>query len=260
MLVDSHCHLDFPELHNKMEEILQRAQENDVKILQTICTKISKFKDILAIANTSQNIFCSVGIHPLNVKDEGIYEAEKIIKLTSNNKVIGIGETGLDYYYSEESKNLQQKSLDEHIKAAQETGLPLIIHTRNADDDTINILKSAYKNKEFTGVIHCFTASKRLAYECIDIGFYISASGIITFKNAQDIRNVFMEIPLQNILIETDAPFLAPVPKRGKSNEPAFVKYIAEFLANLRNISYDELSKNTTDNFLRLFNKVNLKI
>lgn len=259
MLVDSHCHLDFEVLHIQLEDVLNRAHNNDVKIIQTICTKISEFHNILSVAKSNESIFCSVGIHPLNVSEERFYTPEEIAKFVSEDKVIGIGETGLDYYHTQDNRIMQRKNFEAHIQAAQLSGVPLIIHTRDADNDIIDMIKSVYKEKEFQAVMHCFTASKKLAYQCLDLGFYISASGIITFKNAKDIRELFLELPIDRILIETDAPYLAPTPKRGQVNEPAFLSYTANFLANLRSITYDRLSEITTDNFFQLFSKAKLK-
>ena len=254
MLVDSHCHLDFEVLD--FSTTLDNAIKNDVAILQTICTKIKDFNTILEIAGRSERVLCSVGNHPLNLKEEGLVKAEEIIDFCSHPKVIGIGETGLDYHYDNSpDKKLQQQSFEEHIKASQETGLPLIVHARDADSDIISIMKSLYKQKNFKAVIHCFTGGKELAYGALDLGFYISASGIVTFKNAKEIQKIFSEIPLDRILIETDAPYLAPVPHRGKTNEPAFLKHTAKFLANLRQMTYDEIAKATTENFFRLFDK-----
>lgn len=258
MLIDSHCHLDFPILYDNLNLVLERAAEAKITCLQTICTRISEFDKVLNIAQMHNKIFCSVGVHPLNVYEQDVYSAQYIMKLSEHPKVIGIGETGLDYHYDKSQSNQlkQQESFINHINASQETGLPIIIHTRDADLDTVNIIKSEMKRKIFTGVIHCFTASSWLAQECLDMGLYISASGIITFKNALDIQYVFANLPLDRVLIETDSPFLAPVPLRGKSNEPSYLKHTAEFLSGLRKLDYEEVANATTLNFLRLFNKV----
>ena len=258
MLIDSHCHLDFDSLSNQIEQIIKRADENDVQIMQTICTTIKNFPTIKKIAQDYHNIFCSVGVHPLNIHEDKVYSPEDIKELCSYEKVIGIGETGLDYHYDNTNKEKQKTSFINHIKAAQKTGLPLIIHTRDAEKDTIDILKESLQLAPFTAVIHCFTGSKNLAEECLKMGFYISASGIITFKNATDIQETFKTIPLDKILIETDSPYLAPVPKRGKTNEPSFVKYTAYHLAKLLDVDFSEIEKQTTANFFRLFSKSDL--
>jgi len=255
IIVDSHCHLDFPELHLELKEKIQNANDAGVKYLQTICTKISEFEKVYKIANDHKNIFCSVGIHPNNVSSEKLYKAEEIIELAKRDKVIGIGETGLDYYYEDSPKDLQQESFLEHIKASQETGLPIIIHTRDADDDTLEILQRTQAEKSYPALIHCFTASKKFAEEVLKLGLYISVSGIVTFKNAESLRDALKVVPLERILVETDSPYLAPIPKRGKPNEPAYTKYTAEYLAEFLKIPYNELAEATTDNFFKLFSK-----
>ena len=255
MLVDSHCHLDFAELENDINNILSRALSNDITILQTICTKISDFYRVIKIAALSKNIYCSFGIHPLNVK-EGTLSASQIISLCGHSKIVGIGETGLDYYYDKQFIDLQKLSFIEHIKAAQQTGLPLIVHTRDAEEDTLNILQDMLKKASFKAVIHCFTGSKWFAQECLKLGFYISFAGIITFKNAKELQEVAKFVPLDRCLVETDSPYLAPVPYRGRRNEPSFVKEVAECLAMLKNTSFAEVSNTTTENFLRIFDKV----
>jgi TatD DNase family protein len=255
-LVDSHCHLDFPELAGNLEEVIKVAALNNVRYLQTISTKIKEFPIIRQIAEAYEPIFCSVGNHPLNLDSEGIITSRKIVKLCSHKKVTAIGETGLDYYYSKENFKVQQESFIEHIKAAQETGLPIIVHTREAEEDTIELLTAMYKKKHFTGVIHCFTASEQLARACLEIGLYISASGIVTFKNAKSIANSFVNVvPIERILIETDSPYLAPDPMRGKPNQPAYVVHTAKFMAKLKEIDYSEFCKKTTENYFELFKK-----
>lgn len=255
MLVDSHCHLDFEVLNRDLESVIQRAFDNNIGLMQTICTKISEFERIYNISHSNENVFCSIGNHPLNLVEEGVVKAEEILKYTGRDKLIGIGETGLDYYYSKDNEKVQKESFIEHIIAAQETSLPIIVHTRSAERDTVDILKKYMKIKEFSGVIHCFTASQWLANECIDMGFYISASGIVTFKNAKDIQQTFKEMAVEKILLETDAPYLAPVPMRGKDNEPAYLKYTAEFMAKLLDMDLNNFIDITTKNFFNLFNK-----
>lgn len=255
MLVDSHCHLNFPEFTNKLPDIVNRAMSENVKYMQTICTRISEFETILKIANDYQNIWCSVGVHPNNVDEAKLTDAQELINLSSNKKVIGIGETGLDYYYENSPKEKQRISFIEHIKAAQETQIPIIIHTRSADDDTIDILQEQYAIKPFKGLIHCFSTSAKLAYAAIELGLFISVSGIVTFKNAVLLQDIVKDLPLEKLLLETDSPYLAPSPHRGKTNEPGYTKHTAEFLANLKNTSYDIVAKTTTDNFFKLFSK-----
>ncbi len=263
-LVDSHCHLNFPEIQAIFPQILEKCRDNNIKVLQTICTKIEEFDNLLFITNQSTEyteIFCSIGVHPLNIKKEDkIIDRTEIIDHCSNAKVIGIGETGLDFYRIEDdiSINRQKMSFTQHIEASIETHLPLIIHSRNAENATLNILKQ-YANMQtssnITGVIHCFTGSKEFAYSALDLGFYISASGIITFKNAKDLQEIFKDIPLNRILIETDSPYLAPIPYRGKSNQPGYVIEIAKSLSYLKNIPLEEVVSTTTKNFLTLFSK-----
>lgn len=253
MIIDSHCHLTHKEIGDA-KEIVERAFAAGVGVIQTICTHLGEFDNLLNIVNSYPNVFCSVGVHPMHIEEKTVTPYD-IIELTKHEKVISIGETGLDYYYSMDTKKQQIDSFISHIKSSQETGLPLIIHTRDADKDMVDILQKYMVKKEFKAVIHCFTASKWLAMECIDMGFYISASGIITFKNAEDIRSTFMQIPVDKILIETDAPYLAPVPHRGKTNEPALLVHTLEFLSNMLGKEYAELSKQTTNNFYELFQK-----
>ena len=257
MLIDTHCHLDFEVLNNDLKGVLNRAKKSGIGIIQTISTRISEFEKVYNVANSRKNIFCSIGNHPLNLADEGLLKAKEILKYTNKAKVIGVGETGLDYHYCGDRyfKELQKESFIEHIKVAQESSLPIIVHTREADEDTVTILKQYMKKKKFTGVIHCFTASKWLGMECLNMGFYISASGVVTFKNAKEIQQTFKEIPLNRILIETDAPFLAPVPVRGKQNEPSYLKHIAEFMADLLGVGLKDFIDTTTNNFFNLFKK-----
>lgn len=254
ILVDSHCHLDFEELGNPAD-VIARAQAAGVTTLQTIGTRITKFPAIRAIAEQFEQVYCSVGIHPHNVEEEPEIDLAGLIELTHHPKVIGIGETGLDYYYEHSPRALQQKSFRTHIAAARETGLPIIIHTRNADDDTVAILQDEMAKGFFPGLIHCFTSSKALADACIELGLYISISGIITFKNAEELRQTIKTLPLERLLVETDSPFLAPLPHRGKTNEPAFVVHTAQFLAEFLGVSYEHLAQQTTDNFFTLFSK-----
>lgn len=255
VLVDSHCHLDMFVGHDSHDNIIKRAFESNVHYMQTICTKLEDFPKILAIAENYKNVFASVGIHPSEVRE--VISASELISLAKNNRVIGLGETGLDYYYNKDitQHKLQKQSFEEHIKASCENKLPIIVHTREAEDDTYDIIASYKKTYNFPGLIHCFTASERFARKILDIGFYISVAGIVTFKNADELRDIIKFTPLDRLLVETDSPYLAPVPKRGKINEPSYVKYVTEAIADLKGITFEKCAKQTTDNFFTLFNK-----
>ncbi len=258
MLVDSHCHLNFPDFKDNLDEVVSRAVAGDVAYMQTICTKLAEFPNILTIAKQYPNIWCSVGVHPNNVADEELVTAEKLVALANDPKVIGFGETGLDYHYEHSQREKQQLSFIEHIKASQSAGLPIIVHTRAADDDTIDILHQQMKNGKFIGLIHCFSTGAQLAHAAIEMGMYISISGIVTFKKATELQDIVKDLPLESLLVETDAPYLAPMPHRGKTNEPAFTRLTAQFIADLKGISYEEVAKVTTRNFFDLFNKAKL--
>jgi TatD DNase family protein len=258
MIIDSHCHLDFKEFKDDLNSILTNAKNNDILGMQTICTKISEFPKILNISEQYPNIWCSIGTHPHNAEDEIHISKKTMIEICKNKNVIGIGETGLDYYYENSKKDSQIQSFYKHIEVSRETNLPLIIHARDADNDIIDILIEEYKKQKFTGVIHCFTASQELAAAALSIGFYISFSGIITFKNAEKIRKSCEIIPINKILVETDAPFLAPMPYRGKRNEPAYITETIKKVAEIKNISLEDTTKFTTNNFFNLFNKAKL--
>lgn len=254
-IVDSHCHLDLIEEKGlNIDDIIQKADENNVKILQTICTKVSEFDKIYQYSQKYDNVFGSVGNHPCNVGAEKLAKAQDIIKICQNNKkIIGIGETGLDYYHDASLKDQQIISLKEHIAAARTTNLPLIIHNRNSDEDMINILKDEMKKGQFKALLHCFSSSKKLALEALELGIYISISGIVTFKNAKELQEIVKDLPLNRLLVETDAPYLAPTPYRGQINQPAYTKNTLEFIANLRDVSATELTNITTKNFFDLF-------
>lgn len=258
MIIDTHCHLDFNEFNEDFNNVLLNAKNNNILGMQTICTKIDEFSKILEITKNHTNIWCSVGTHPHNAGLEKNITKENIIELCNNEKVIGIGETGLDYFYENSSKNEQFNSFLKHIEVARETNLPIIIHARDADNDIIDILTSEYKKGPFTGVIHCFTASHALAEAALNIDFFISFSGIITFKNANEIRNSCKKIPIEKILVETDAPFLAPVPYRGKRNEPSYIMETIKKVSEIKNISIEEAINITTNNFFTLFSRAKL--
>lgn len=259
MLVDSHCHLDFDDFDDDLDELLARAKENGVTAMLNAGNNIDELERQLALSEKYPFIYTAVGVHPHNASEYEHITAEDIIKETHHKKVVAIGECGLDYFYDYSPRDMQIRLFKEHIKAAQQTGLPLIIHTREADDDTISILDEAYKEQPFSGEIHCFSSSKALADFALSIGFYISASGIITFNKSGDLRDIFETIPLDRLLVETDSPFLAPIPMRGHRNEPAYVLYTAERLAQLRNIPLEKLAQITSDNFYRLFRKASDK-
>ncbi len=256
MLVDSHCHLEFEDFSNQIDDILQRAENNGVKYILSAGTRISEAENLISFVSQWKHIYCSVGVHPEYVEDPlERFDIDDLVELSSHKKVIAIGETGLDYYYGADTKDAQIENFVKHIRVCQKTGLPLIVHTRDADQDTIDILKKEYRKGKFKGVIHCFTAGDRLASVALDLGFYISFSGIITFSKSEEIRAIAQDVPLNRILVETDAPYLAPIPKRGKLNEPSYVLYTAELLAKLKDVSLEKLGKKTYDNFFDLFSK-----
>ncbi len=260
MLIDSHCHLNFPELSDNLDDVIARAGKNGVDYMQTICTRMSEFPDILAIARRYDNIWCSVGVHPNNVAEAPLVTAKALIAAAaSNREVIGLGETGLDYYYENSPRETQLSSFIEHIIAARATGLPVIVHTRAADDDTIAVLQSQMQQGKFTGLIHCFSTGEKLAQAAIAMGMYISISGIVTFKKAEELQNIVTKLPLSSLLVETDAPYLAPMPHRGKPNEPGYTMHTAEFIAKLKGISLEEVAKATSDNFFQLFTKAKMR-
>ncbi len=254
-LVDSHCHLDFDSLQEDFAGVLARAESAGIETMVTICTKLSEFPQILALTRAAANIFCSVGVHPHEADEEGVDSADALIEAAANDRVVGIGETGLDYYYMHSDQGRQQRSFRAHIEAARQTGLPLIVHARDADDDTIAILEDEYRKGAYPGVIHCFTGSKALADKAIELGFYISFSGILTFKNAKPLQAIAQDLPGDRILVETDAPYLAPVPHRGARNEPAYVVHTAAFLAELRGQTREQTAAMTSENFYRLFSR-----
>lgn len=254
MLVDSHCHLDFDDFEPDFDAVLDRAADAGVDTMVTICTQIAKFPRVRGIAERHKNIFCSVGVHPHSAEQEPHITAGQLIGLSSHPKVVGIGETGLDFFYDTSPRDIQEKLFRAHIAASRETSLPIIIHTREADADTIRILEEEYAVAPFPGLIHCFTASRELAERVLALNMYISLSGILTFKNAEDIRRTVKDVvPVERILVETDSPYLAPVPNRGKRNEPANTAHTASYLADMLGMDNDDFARQTTDNFYRLF-------
>lgn len=259
MFIDSHCHLDFPDFaEDGLENIVQRAQDVNVTQMVTICTQITEFPQVHAIAEQFNNIYCTVGTHPHNAADEGEigFDTDSIIALANQHeKIVGIGETGLDYFYDNAPRDIQKNGFRNHLRAAAQTGLPVIVHTRDADEDTISLLQEEYADGKLTGVLHCFSSGAELAQKALALGFYISLSGIVTFKNAEDLRTIVKDVPLDRILIETDSPYLAPIPHRGKRNEPSFVVHTAEKVAEIKGVSLEEIAKITTENFYRLFKR-----
>ena len=256
MLVDSHCHLDFPEYAGKLDEVVARARDAGVGTCVSIGTELKRFPGVRAVAERFDNVWCSVGIHPHEAENELLSDAELLLKETSHPKVVGVGETGLDYFYEHSPREKQIANFRAHIAAGRESGLPVIVHTRDADDDTIRVLQEEMAKGTFRGLIHCFTGTQRLADESLKLGLYISVSGIATFKKSDALRDVIKTVPLDRLLVETDAPYLAPVPHRGQTNEPSFVVHTAKTVADLKGVSTDELANATTDNFFRLFSKV----
>ena len=255
MLIDSHCHLDYLARDGDLEEIVGRARRAGVSAMVTICTKLSEFDIVRSIAQRYPEVFCSVGVHRHEAAEEGQGSPERICELAELPEVVGIGETGLDYFYEHSPREAQQRSFRSHIAAARETGLPLIVHTRDADADTLTILREGAQNDALAGVIHCFSAGPQLAEAALELGFYIGVSGIMTFKKAEELRETLRRVPLERLLVETDAPYLAPVPQRGKQNEPAFVVHTAAALAELKAVDVDELAAITSANFYTLFSR-----
>ena len=251
-MIDSHCHLDHEPLINNLDEIIKRSKDVGIQKLLTICTTYQSYENIQKIVEKDRIIYGTFGIHPHETKNNTVNKNIITEKVNLNDKIIGIGETGLDFYYNHSDKGLQIKSFEEHIKAALELNYPLIVHSRNAEIETFEILNS-YKNQKPKILMHCFTGSSKFAEKLLDLGSFFSASGIITFKNSIELQNTFKMIPLDKLLIETDSPYLAPVPNRGKKNEPSFIKFTAEKLSEIKNIQFPELVQHTTKNFNNLF-------
>ena len=250
-MIDSHCHLDYEPLDQNIQDVLLRCKKNGINKLLTISTTLSGFPKILDIVDKDEMIFGTFGIHPHETNTDQISKDDIISKIKLNSKIIGVGETGLDFYYNNSDKDKQITSFKNHIDAALKLDIPLIVHSRNAEDETYEILKNSNKNLKI--LMHCFTGSKSFALKLMKLNSYFSASGIITFKNTTDLQNTFKELPLERLLIETDSPFLAPEPMRGKKNEPSFVRFTLKKLSELKNVDSEEMDKITTDNFNRLF-------
>ena len=258
MIIDYHCHLEYEPLFSNLDKVISRANENDVKFLLTISTTDQSFDKIIQITKKYKNVYGTYGIHP---HESGNYKNLKCQNITKkikgNKKIIGIGETGLDFFYENSDRDSQIKVFIEHIKAAQETNLPLIVHTRSAEEETFNILKSELEKKKFKILIHCFTGSSKFASNLLKLNCFISASGIVTFKNSKDLANTFKKIPNDRILVETDSPYLSPDPLRGRTNEPSHITHTVKFLSKIKTLESSEFSKITTENFFNLFGELN---
>ena len=254
MIIDSHCHLDYSNLYNDLDDVIKRAKSNYVNKLLTICTTLESFKKIKIIINKYNNIYGTFGIHPHETEKHKSVNKEFIIKSIKNiDKVIGIGETGLDYYYNHSDKKIQIESFIQHIEAAIKLNKPVIVHSRNAEDDTFKILSDVKKGNNLKILMHCYTGSENFAKKLLDLNCYISVSGIITFKNSEKLIDTISTIPIENLLVETDSPYLAPSPHRGKPNEPSYIIHTVEKLAEIKKISKESVINQTTKNFNKLF-------
>ncbi|MGC9371463.1 MAG: TatD family hydrolase [Paracoccaceae bacterium] len=254
-ITDSHCHLDFPDFEGELPEIIARAAEAGVTRMVTICTKLRTLPQVRAIAEAYAPVFFAAGTHPMSAAEEPLVSVDELVALAEHPKFVGIGESGLDYHYTAESAEVQQQSLRIHIAAARETGLPLIIHSRAADDDMARILTEEYRNGAYTCVMHCFSSGAGLARAALDLGFYLSMSGIAAFPKSAELREIFAAAPVDRILVETDAPYLAPPPYRGKRNEPAYTAHTARVGAEVFGLDYADFAARTQANFDRLFSK-----
>lgn len=252
-IVDSHCHLDFPDFDGEHDALIARAAEAGVTRMVTICTKLRLEPQVRALAETHENVFYAAGTHPMSVADEPMATVDELVALAAHPKFVGIGETGLDYHYTAESAAQQQESLRLHIEAARQTRLPLIIHARDADQDMARILTEEFRAGAYSCVMHCFSSGAELAKAALDLGFYLSMSGIAAFPRSKDLRDIFATAPVDRILVETDSPYLAPPPHRGKRNEPAYVAKTAAVGAELFGMDYADFARQTTENFDRLF-------
>ena len=256
MLVDSHCHLDFPDFVDELDAVVLRARAAGIGRIVTISTRVKKHAQVLAITEKYPDIFCSVGTHPHNAAEEPDVDAKTLVGLAKHPKIVAIGEAGLDYHYDNSPREAQAASFRQHIAAARETGLPLVIHSRDCDADMTKILREECGKGAFPAVLHCFTGGRDLAFAAIELGHYVSFTGILTFKRSDDLRAIAAALPADRILVETDSPYLAPLPYRGKRNEPAYVVETAKVLGDARGVTADDIARQTTENFFRLFNKV----
>ncbi len=259
-IVDSHCHLDFPDFADDLPGVVQRARDAGVTRMVTICTRLRNEPQVRAIAERFEGVFYAAGTHPMSAAEEPMATVDALVDLSRHPKFVGIGETGLDYHYTADSAEVQKTSLRIHIAAAQETGLPLIIHARAADDDMAAILREGYRARPYSCVMHCFSSSPELARAALDLGFYLSMSGIAAFPKSQEIRDIFAAAPLERVLVETDAPYLAPPPFRGKRNEPAYTAHTARRGAEVFGLSYADFAAATSANFDRLFSKASIGV
>ena len=255
-LVDSHCHLDFPDFAAELDAVVARARAAGVGRIVTISTRVRKHAQVLAIAERFPEVFCSVGTHPHNAHEELDVDAKTLVALAKHSKIVAIGEAGLDYHYDNSPRDAQEKSFRRHIAAARETKLPLVIHSRDCDADMARILEEETGKGAFPAVLHCFTGGRDLAFKAMDLGLHISFTGILTFKRSEELRTIAKDLPGERILVETDAPYLAPLPYRGKRNEPSYIVETAKVLAATRRLSVEEIAAQTTENFFRLFSKV----
>jgi TatD DNase family protein len=256
MLVDSHCHLDFPDFKDELDSVVTRARAAGIGRMVTISTRVRRQADLLTIAERFPDVFCSVGTHPHHAHEELDIGTAQLVERTHHPKVVAIGEAGLDYHYDNSPREAQEQGFRAHIAAARETGLPLVIHAREADADVATILREEMKRGVFPAVLHCFTGGRDLAFTGIDLGLYVSFTGILTFKKSEDLRAIAADLPADRILIETDSPYLAPGKFRGKRCEPAYVAETASVLAQTRGVSPEQIARQTTENFFRLFSKV----
>jgi TatD DNase family protein len=256
MLVDSHCHLDFPDFASELDGVVARARAADVGRIVTISTRVRRLDDLLAIAGRFEDVFCSVGTHPHHAHEELDISADDLAARTKHPKIVAIGEAGLDYFYDNSPREAQAQGFRAHIAAARQTRLPLVIHAREADEDVARILEDEMGKGAFPAVLHCYTGGRDLAMKAVALGLYVSFTGILTFKKSDALRAIAAELPAERILVETDAPYLAPGKMRGKRNEPAYVAETAKVLAETRGVSFEEIAQQTTDNFFRLFSKV----
>ncbi|MFN3846910.1 MAG: TatD family hydrolase [Paracoccaceae bacterium] len=257
-IVDSHCHLDFPDFDGEVDQIIARAHAAGVTRMVTICTRMENEPKVRALAEANASVFYAAGTHPMRAHEDPLITVDQLVALARHPKFVGIGETGLDYHYTADSKAIQQHSLRLHITAAQETGLPLIIHARAADEDMAAILTDGYRSRPYSCVMHCFSSGERLAMAALDLGFYLSMSGIAAFPKSQELRDIFAACPVDRILLETDSPYLAPPPHRGRRNEPAYTAFTAKVGATLFGLTEAEFAARTTANFDRLFTKATL--
>jgi TatD DNase family protein len=255
VLVDSHCHLDFPALAEEQGAVLERARAAGVGVIQTVGTRLDTFEQVVAIAEADDGVYCSVGVHPHRAAKEPLDNPAQLLAWAEHPKVIGVGESGLDYYYGHSPRDVQAAVFQQHIQAARESGLPLIVHTRDADRATADLLRAAMAEAPFAGVVHCYSSSPELGLAAVEMGLYLGLGGILTFKKSDQLRATVRDLPLERLLLETDAPYLAPEPFRGRRNEPAYVAHVAASLAEVKGLTLAEIEAATTDNFFRLFTK-----